>query len=268
MSVVANRTDAWPIAKLLHDVRGGNTWLWRSTLAFIAGLFICAVLTLIDHRLFNGVSVWDKPAKFFLSFVVQFATVSWALSLLPTLSRTSRSVKIAVTAMSVAAWFEMAYMIFRASRGEASHFNDTTVFAQAMYGVMGLGALTLTSTAFFIGFLAWKHRDQSLLTEAAGLGLMLGMMLATVAGGYMSSMQGHWVGGELNDAHGLGFFSWSTTGGDLRVAHFVGMHAAQALPLTALFANRRLVYAAAIAMALLTGIIFVTGASGIPLLRA
>ena len=268
MSIIANRTDAWPIAKLLHDVRGGNTWLWRSTLAFSAGLFICAVLTLVDHRLLNGVSVWDKPAKFFLSFVVQFATVSWALSLLPTLSRMSRSVKVAVGAMSLAAWFEMTYMIFRASRGEASHFNDTSVFAQVMYGMMGLGALTLTSTAFFIGFLAWKRRNQSLMTEAAGLGLMLGMVLATVAGGYMSSMKGHWVGGELNDAHGLGFFSWSTTGGDLRVAHFVGMHVAQILPLAALSGDKRVVYGTAIAAALLTGIIFVMGASGVPLLRA
>ena len=268
MSIGANRTDAWPIANLLQDVRGGNTWLWRSTLAFSAGLFICAVLALIDHRLLNGANVWDKPAKFFLSLAVQFATVSWALSLLPTFTRATRSVNVAVAAMSLAAWFEMIYMIFRASRGEASHFNDTSVIAQVMYGLMGLGALTLTSTAFFIGFLAWKRRNQSLMTEAAGLGLMLGMVMATVAGGYMSSKQGHWVGGELSDAHGLSFFSWSTTGGDLRVAHFVGMHTAQFIPLAALSGDKRVVYGTAIAAVVLTGIIFVIGASGVPLFRA
>lgn len=268
MSISANRTDAWPIANLLHDVRAGNTWLWRSTLAFSAGLFICAVLTLIDHRLLNGVSVWDKPAKFFLSFVVQFATLSWALSLLPTRRRMSRGVKIAVAAMSFAAWFELAYMIFRASRGEASHFNDTTVFANAMYGLMGLGAITLTSTAFFIGFLAWKHRDQGLITEAAGLGLMLGMVLATAAGGYMSAQTSHWVGGALSDAHGLGFFTWSTTGGDLRVAHFVGMHVAQVLPLVALCGKRWLVYGAALACVFVTVGVFVMGVSGVPLFAA
>ena len=96
---------------------------------------------------------------------------------------------------------------------------------------------------------------------------MLGMVLATIAGGYMSSMQSHWVGGDLNDAHGLGFFSWSTTGGDLRVAHFVGMHVAQVLPLVALSGDRRVVYGAAFALPLLTGIIFVLGISGIPLFR-
>ncbi|MDP8998294.1 MAG: hypothetical protein M3O03_15020 [Pseudomonadota bacterium] len=268
MSISANRTNAWPIANLLHDVRGGNSWLWRSTLAFSAGLFICAALLLIDHRLFNGVNVWDKPAKFFLSFVVQFATLSWALSLLPAQQRKSRGVKTAVAAMSVAAWFEMAYMIFRASRGEASHFNRASIFAQVMYGMMGAGAITLVGTACFIGFLVWKHRKQSLITEAAGLGLMLGMVLATVAGVYMSSMQNHWVGGDLSDAHGLGLFTWSTTGGDLRVAHFVGMHAAQFIPLAALNGDRRVVYGVAAASVILTVTIFVMSMSGIPLFRA
>ena len=268
MSFAANKVDAWPITKLLNDVHSGNSWLWRSTLALSAGLFICAALMLIDQRLFNGVSVWDKPAKFFLSLAVQFATVSWALSLLPAQQRISRGVKFAVTAMSIAAWFEMAYMVFRASRGEASHFNATSIFAQVMYAMMGLGALTLTSTAFFIGFLVWNHRKQGLITEAAGLGLMIGMVLATVAGGYMSAQTSHWVGGELSDAHGIGLFTWSTTGGDLRVAHFVGMHVAQVLPLAALSGDRRVVYEVAFTSILLTGIIFFMAVSGIPLLRA
>ena len=268
MSLTATKTYAWPITQLLDGIRSGNRWLWQSTLAFSAGLFICTALMLIDQRLFNGVSVWDKPAKFFLSLATQFATVSWALSLLPSQTGQSRGVKIAVAAMSVSAWFEMVYMIFRASRGEASHFNASSVFAQMMYSAMGVGALTLTGTAFFIGFRVWQQRSQNLLAEGSGLGLMLGMALATVAGSYMSSMQSHWVGGVQSDAHGLGFFSWSTTGGDLRAAHFVGMHVAQILPLTALSGDGRVVYGASTFFCLVTFAIFAMGIAGIPLLRA
>jgi hypothetical protein len=34
----------------------------------------------------------------------------------------------------------MGYMIFMASRGAASHFNQATAFTQAMYSRMGIGA--------------------------------------------------------------------------------------------------------------------------------
>jgi hypothetical protein len=34
-------------------------------------------------RQVNGVSTWLKPAKFFSSLAIQFATVGWALSYLP-----------------------------------------------------------------------------------------------------------------------------------------------------------------------------------------
>ena len=268
MSMPVNKIQPWPVVKLLRDIRNGNKWLWASTLTCVAGLFLCIGLMLIDHRLFNGVNVWDKPAKFFLSFIVQFSTVGWALSFLPSLQRNARRVKVAIAAMSFAAWLEMAYMIFRASRAEPSHYNDTSVFAQVMYGAMGLGALTLVVTAFFIGYLVWRNRKQSLMTQAAGLGLMLGMVLATIAGVYMSAQTSHWVGGELSDARGLGLFTWSTTGGDLRVAHFVGMHAAQFIPLAALNGDRRVVYGVAAASVILTVTIFVMSMSGIPLFRA
>jgi len=91
--------------------------------------------------------------------------------------------------------------------------------------------------------------------------------VGTAAGVYMSAQTSHWVGGELSDAHGLGFFSWSTTGGDLRVAHFIGLHAAQIIPLAALSGDKRMVYAVAGLSVASAAATFVLALMGIPLLR-
>ena len=270
MSVATDRIafDETKLASVLHDVRGGHPWLWLSVIAMLTGLVVMLFLQQFDARLFNGVSVWDKPAKFFLSLVVQYGTVSWALSQEPRTETKSRSIKWAVALMLIAGWGEMAYMIFRASRAEASHFNSNSLSGTIGYALMGVGSITLTFTAAFIGWKIWANRSYGLWTEAAGLALMAGAVLGTIAGGYMSAQTGHWVGGVQSDAGGLPLFHWSTTGGDLRVAHFIGLHAAQFIPLAALSGNRRVVYGACAVMILLTAIIFVVSAGGVPLLQS
>ncbi len=270
MSVSAERIRLreTKLTGLAQDIRSGHIWLWRTVLAMLFGCALMYALQHFDVRVINGVSVWDKPAKFFLSLAVQYGTVSWGLSQLPKVNRTTHSINAAVWLMLIAGWLEMGYIIFRAWRGEASHFNATTAFAALAYALMGVGALTLTFTAAFIGWNIWAMRGLGVWTEAAGLALLLGAVLGTIAGAYMSAHGGHWVGGAQTDAGGLPLFNWSMSGGDLRVAHFVGLHASQLIALSALSGDRRVVYAASVAMILLTTIIFVMGVLGTPLLRA
>ena len=257
-----------PIARLFSNIHHGSSMLWLSSLGMLIGFAGCLVAMQMDARAFNGVDVWDKPAKFFLSLAVQYATVSWALSLLSESQRNARGIRFATVAMIAAGWFEVAYIALRAGRAEASHFNASSIFSQVAYGVMGFGAVTLTATAFFIGYRVWRQRRQGLMAEAAGLGLMLGMVLGTIAGIYLSAQTSHWVSGELSDAHGLGVMAWSTTGGDLRVAHFVGLHAAQIVPFSALSGKRAVVYFTAAACILATCLTFALALAGLPLFRA
>ncbi|MFD0819784.1 hypothetical protein ACFQ0D_16060 [Micromonospora zhanjiangensis] len=77
---------------------------------------------------------------------------------------------------------------------------------------------------------------------------------------------------------GLPLVGWSTTGGDLRIGHFVGLHALQALPLLAILLNRlrarldeytraRLVVVAGAAYGVLTVLLTWQALRGQPLLR-
>jgi hypothetical protein len=216
-----------------HITRTGNAGsplLWRSALIFLALFILLYAGTFIDGRLFNGVSVWEKPAKFFLSLSLQMATLAFGLSMLPAHERQVPAIRTASIIFLAASIGEMIYIAFRAARGEASHFNETTPIAALLYVLMGLGAVTLAATTSFLGWRILRKAPFSPLSFATGLGFILAGLLAIIFGGYMSGQGSHWVGGDLTDATGLPFFHWSTTGGDLRVAHFFGLHIMQALP--------------------------------------
>jgi hypothetical protein len=208
----------------------GSPLLWRTALVFLAFFVLLYTGTFIDGRLINGVSVWEKPAKFFLSLSLQLATLAWGLALLPAQERQKPAIRITSLIIVVAAIGELIYIAFRASRGEASHFNQTTAIATTFYMLMGLGAVTLAMLTSFLGSRILRRAPSSPLAFATGWGFVLAGLLALVTGAYVSSQTGHWVGGDQTDATGLPFFHWSTTGGDLRVAHFFGLHLMQALP--------------------------------------
>jgi hypothetical protein len=266
-SMSMRQSNSMPLVDFLRSVAAGSRVLRICTAVFAVGFIICSLLPFVDDRLLQGVSVWEKPAKFFLSLGVHFATVAWALSLLDVGLRQSRGLRWAVRLMASAAVMELVYIVVQAARDQASHFNTGTPVMAALYAIMGLGALTLTFTAGYVGFRIWRNREGDLWREAAGVGLMLGSILGTLTAGYMSSQTGHHVGGALSDATGLPFFHWSTTGGDLRVAHFIGLHAMQVLPLAALSGKRGVVYGAGVAVTALTVLTFLQAVMGVPLLR-
>ena len=241
--------------------------LTRTAIAFT--LFFLTTFTLIylDARLLYGVSVWEKPSKFFLSLAIHMATLAWGISLLPAEQQRSRGIRIASLAFLAAALFEMAYMTFQASRGEASHFNTSTPFHDFMYSLMGFGAVTLTSTTAYIG---WRIRKSgtSPLQFAAGWSFMVSAIATTVVASVLAQGTGHWIGGDQTDATGLPFFHWSTTGGDLRVAHFAALHLMQAVPIIAWFwPDKRLVGASLALGVAVVGVLTAQALMGVPLFR-
>jgi hypothetical protein len=257
------------ITQFIRDARLGSPELWANAYVWFVLFAVCSLLPLVDERLLNGVSVWEKPSKFFLSVAVHSLTLSWALSLVSEETRQLRSVRVAVWAFLGASWVELTIICGQSLRGVGSHFNTAAPLDGALYSIMGVGAILLTLTSGVIGFRIWQRRKNNLWAMAAGSGLMLGAVLTTVVAGYMSAQPGgHWVGGDLTDATGLPFLHWSTTGGDLRVPHFIALHASQIVPFAAISGRRSIVMLAAAATIAATAAAFFQAYSGFPLFRA
>ena len=127
---------------------------------------------------------------------------------------------------------ETAYIVLQASKGEASHFNVSTLLSLALYSPMGIGAITMLSISGWLGVMILRHGDTgNPFVYVAGLSLIAGSLLGSLTGIFISIHQSHWVDGLHTDAGGLPLFGWSRSGGDLRVAHFFGMHIMQAVPI-------------------------------------
>ncbi len=101
------------------------------------------MLQLADERQFNGLDVWVKPAKFFLSLALQMLTLAWGMSLIAGPLRSRFRLDRAAWLFVALATFEMSYIVYRASRGEASHFNHSSQMADVLYAMMGLAAVTM-----------------------------------------------------------------------------------------------------------------------------
>ena len=225
----------------------------------------------LDPRTFGGAPVWLKPAKFALSIAVFALTSAWFFGLVRPERRTAPLMQGSVWVIIVAGTFELAYIALQAGRGEASHFNLSSPLYITMYAVMGVAAVALTATTLP---LAWEiarrpaEGSNAAYRLAVVIGLVLTFLLGAGLGGYMSAQSGHAVGVE---GGGVPLFGWNRAGGDLRVAHFFGIHAQQAIPLLGAIAaasgwrnGRAIVLAGAAGWVALTLFAFAQAVAGRP----
>ncbi len=102
---------------------------------------------------------------------------------------------------------------------------------------MGVFAVAFVLVPIPLARWAWRERVGGLragIVAAVALNLLLG----GVVGAWLSTMKSHFIGGDGTDVTGLPVVGWSTTGGDLRIAHFVGLHAMQAMLLVGILTAR------------------------------
>lgn len=219
--------------------------LFTAAMALLA--VVCVAGLALDPRLLGGQPIWAKPLKFSVSFVLYGATLLWMVSLLTAPAARRWGGRLA-TVVAVTGAVEMVAIVGQVVRGRASHFNVATTLDAAVWGVMGATIVTLWLATAGIGVLLLRERRlPSAAAWAVRLGLgvtLLGMGAAFLMTGPtgaqvaaaptagMPAVGAHAVG-VPDGGPGLPLVGWSTTGGDLRIGHFVGLHALQGLPLLA-----------------------------------
>jgi hypothetical protein len=211
-------------------------------IAMAALVVLNTIGAIVDPWQVTGTDVWFKPLKFALSTGIYSLALAWLIGRLPTGTRMSRIARAAGTISAVGLAVELAIINGFALVGQTSHFNVTTPFHAAMWGLMAVSIVIVWSMTFLVGILLFRaplgDSARTLAIRAGVVIALIGMGLAFLmtgpTSGQLSDYQGivgaHTVG-VADGGPGLPLLGWSTVGGDLRIPHFVGMHALQVLPL-------------------------------------
>jgi hypothetical protein len=234
--------------------------LWRSSPPLTAvglGMLVVFAASLaglaVDPRVITGAPAWLKPSKFAISTAIYALTLAWILS---HVQDRRRLVQIVGWGTAIIVTLEVALIDLQAARGTTSHFNIGTALDAAIFTTMGVAILCAWGLAIALTVALFRRRFAD---RALGWSLRIGMLITVLGSGMgglmtrptesqMESVRAthrlpvagaHTVGAPDGGA-GLPGTGWSREHGDLRVPHFVGLHAIQLVPLFALFAGRRI----------------------------
>jgi hypothetical protein len=263
-SLLAYATDWFRVLHRVNPVLSGAGWL------HVGFLVVAAVLLPFDNRVVTGLTVWMKPAKFAVSGLLYLWTLGWLLADLP--ARAQRAVHLISWGVGASMIVETVCITVQAARGTTSHYNAATAFDGMVFSVMGLFIALNTALTSWAIYLVWRHRPHGPAGYVWGvrLGLLL-FLIGSVLGGMMIHLNQHTVGAP-DGGPGLPGLGWSTRAGDLRIAHFLGLHSLQVMPLLGWAASKLLpkraaaaTWLGAVVYAGLVTLLFVQAMRGVPL---
>lgn len=228
---------------LLHRALAANPALIILGGAMLITFLATLVGVFVDNRVITGAPAWLKPAKFAISVSVYCFTFVWLLGFVENHPRLVRLLANVTVASFIV---EMIVIIAQVARGTTSHFNLTTPLNSFLWFTMGAFIVLVWTLNLLLAVMLLRQRmpDQPFAWSLrlgvliSSIGMAVGFLMVTptpqqaaaIAGGYGPHIAGAHSVGVVDGGPGLPIFGWSTVGGDLRAAHFVGLHALQILP--------------------------------------
>ncbi len=250
----------------LEELKLRNEALFYYGLACLILSLIFLLLSKFDHTQVYNISAWHKPFKFSLSTCLFSWAMGWYCYYLPDFNVNPFNITV-ILLLS----FEIVYIAIQAGRGQLSHFNLSTPFYSAMYSMMALAATIVTVYSAYIGYLFFTTKFPDLpsyYVSAIRWGILI-FVVFSFEGFVMGSKLTHTIGGA-DGGVGIPVLNWSTQYGDPRIAHFIGMHALQILPIISWYflKNRSLVMVAVALYGSLAVLTLVQALQGKPLIKS
>ena len=200
---------------------------------------IISVLILLflpfESRQVLGINLWVKPLKFAISIGVFLYT---SIYLLQPLNYSTNKLSTVSWILFGTMLIEIFCIIFQAGRGQLSHFNVTDPIGRIMFPLMGT-AITIAYLVYAVMLFDYFRLETTIsptMLWAIRIGIVI-FLFGAISGFSMGGALKHTVG-IADGGPGLPFTNWSTVAGDLRVSHFISIHAIQVLPLFALAVMR------------------------------
>ncbi len=212
-----------------------NKWLFWFGLFNLLIAVVLIVLMQVENTQILGVNRWLKPYKFYASVGIMSLTMGWLMYYLDN----SKAVKSSSIAICISMFFENGLILLQAIRGTTSHFNNSSSYNSTVFSLMGIAIIVFTITCIRICIRFFRQKQFS-IPPSYVWGIRLGILffiLFSLEGGIMISMMKHTVG-AADGGPGILLFNWSTAHGDLRIAHFLGIHSLQVLSLMGFYVAR------------------------------
>jgi hypothetical protein len=256
---------------VFNTVKNHSPLLYWIVIVHLVLAIVSITSSFMDDRTLMGVNVWMKPLKFSISVAIYILTVGFLMTLYPFSKKKKNLIN------NIVCWtllIELGLIIYQASGGVQSHYNISNPFDGLIFTAMGiLIAINVIIMALFIfETIRLKLKTPKLLQWAILLGWVI-VFFGSWVGGQMISEMSHNIGVE-DGGLGLPLVNWSTIAGDLRVAHFFGLHGLQIIPIFALLISNKsktttknqiiIVTVFGLAYALFVGYTFYQAKQGLP----